>query len=152
VGGRGRRRRPACCLYSRLVNAEFNWWLLIVGLVIGGGLTWLVLADSSRREVDIEERELDSEARWIAETLTSSGRRIDDDRVREVLRLHRAYRTAPPPDDGEPNADELEDRWIEPGPFGPTPLDATDRPPIQGPLADPRRSDRGRVEARARLP
>ncbi len=134
------------------MNAEFNWWLLIVGLVIGGGLTWLVLADASRREVDIEERELDSEARWIAETLTSSGRRIDDDHVREVLRLHRAYRTAPPPDDVEPSADELDDRWIEPGPFDPTHRDVADHPAIQGPLGDPRRSDRGRVEERARLP
>ena len=29
--------------------AEFNWWLLIVGVVAGGVLTWLVLADTTRR-------------------------------------------------------------------------------------------------------
>jgi len=27
------------------VNAEFQWWLLIVGMVIGGALVYLVLAD-----------------------------------------------------------------------------------------------------------
>jgi hypothetical protein len=35
------------------VNAEFNWWLLIVGLVIGAALVYLVLADSSRRESEV---------------------------------------------------------------------------------------------------
>ena len=39
------------------MNAEFNWWLLIVGLVIGAGLVWLVVADSRRREADLSERE-----------------------------------------------------------------------------------------------
>ena len=59
-GRRSGHGRPTAwvgrCLYSRPVNAEFNWWLLIVGLVIGAGLVWLVLADSRRREVDILER------------------------------------------------------------------------------------------------
>ncbi len=27
------------------MNAEFQWWLLIVGMVIGGALVYLVLAD-----------------------------------------------------------------------------------------------------------
>jgi hypothetical protein len=27
------------------VNAEFQWWLLILGMVIGGALVYLVLAD-----------------------------------------------------------------------------------------------------------
>jgi hypothetical protein len=27
------------------VNAEFQWWLLILGIVIGGALVYLVLAD-----------------------------------------------------------------------------------------------------------
>ena len=29
-------------LYFAAVNAEFNWWLLIVGLVVGAGLVWFV--------------------------------------------------------------------------------------------------------------
>jgi hypothetical protein len=30
------------------VNAEFQWWLLILGIVIGGGLVYLVMADLRR--------------------------------------------------------------------------------------------------------
>ena len=39
------------------MNAEFNWWLLIVGLVVGAGLVWLVVLDSRRRETDIDAAE-----------------------------------------------------------------------------------------------
>ena len=81
------------------MNAEFNWWLLIVGLVIGAALTWLVMSDSARREVDVAEGEQRSEARWISTVLTSAGRPIASDRVEEILRLHREYLAAPPPDD-----------------------------------------------------
>lgn len=27
------------------MNAEFQWWLLILGIVVGGALVYLVLAD-----------------------------------------------------------------------------------------------------------
>jgi hypothetical protein len=81
------------------VNAEFNWWLLIVGLVIGAGLVWLVVADSRRREVDVTEREREGEARWIAETLRDAGRRVHEDDVLDVLNLHAAYLAAAPPDE-----------------------------------------------------
>lgn len=94
------------CLYSRRVNAEFNWWLLIVGLVVGAGLVWLVLADARRREVDVTERERESEARWIAETLAADGARVDEMTVLDVLRLHADYLAAPPPD--EPVIDDGE--------------------------------------------
>lgn len=87
------------------MNAEFNWWLLIVGLVIGAGLVWLILADSARREADISERERGSEARWISEALQDHGRRVSAEDVLEVLDLHRSYLGAPPPD--EPD-DEVE--------------------------------------------
>jgi hypothetical protein len=121
------------------VNAEFNWWLLIVGLVVGAGLAWLVLADASRREVDIEERELGSEARWIADELAASGRSIEDERVLDVLRLHRAYRGAAPPDEvdeprPEPDADEA------------IAGQRADRAPIARPVpGDPGHADRGAV-------
>jgi hypothetical protein len=87
------------------VNAEFNWWLLIVGLVIGAGLVWLILADGSRRDADVTARERAAEARWIAEELRRSGRRLDDHVVADVLDLHALYLSAPPPD--EPD-DEME--------------------------------------------
>ncbi len=81
------------------MNAEFNWWLLIVGLVIGAALVWVILADSARREADVTERERDSEARWIGEALRGRGARITDTDIREILDLHAAYLDSPPPDD-----------------------------------------------------
>ena len=81
------------------MNAEFNWWLLIVGLVLGASLTWLVMSDSVRRDSDIAEAEGRSEARWIETVLAAAGRGVPADRVEEVLRLHRDYLAAPPPDE-----------------------------------------------------
>jgi hypothetical protein len=88
------------------VNAEFNWWLLIVGLVIGAGLVYLVLADSSRRDADVLADELPREATWIAASMRAEGRPIDPPTAERVLELHRAYLSAPPPDpdpDAEPD-------------------------------------------------
>jgi hypothetical protein len=81
------------------VNADFNWWLLIVGLVVGAGLVWLILADGARREADVTASERPSEARWIGDQLRRTGRSVDDDTVADVLDLHAAYLTAVPPDE-----------------------------------------------------
>jgi hypothetical protein len=81
------------------VNAEFNWWLLIVGLVLGAALTWLVMADSTRREIDAEEAERASEAARISDALSDDAEHLSRDRVEAVLRLHRDYLALPPPDD-----------------------------------------------------
>ncbi len=78
------------------MGAEFNWWLLIVGVVVGGALTWLILADSNRRERDLDDRELPAEAAWISRLLGHRG--ADPDTVEEVLRAHRQYLEFPPPD------------------------------------------------------
>jgi hypothetical protein len=78
------------------VSSEFNWWLLIVGLVIGGALTWLVLADSNRRDVEISDEELAAEAGWVARSLGEAG--LDADLAERVLRAHRRYLGFPPPD------------------------------------------------------
>lgn len=78
------------------MSAEFNWWLLLVGIVVGGALTWLVLADSNRREREIGDEELTAEAGWIARSL---GEPVVDAEVAEsVLRAHRRYLGFPPPD------------------------------------------------------
>ena len=90
------------------MNAEFNWWLLIVGLVLGAALTWLVMADLTRHDEDVDAAEQEGEARWIATTLADSGHPIAADRVAEVLRLHRDYLAGPPPDDPVLNADDDE--------------------------------------------
>ena len=78
------------------MNAEFNWWLLIVGVVIGGALTWLVLADLGRRDQEIDEEELRAEAGWLARSLDDP--RVDADVAERVLRAHRRYLGFPPPD------------------------------------------------------
>ncbi|MCI0344647.1 MAG: hypothetical protein L0221_04265 [Chloroflexi bacterium] len=78
--------------------AEFDWWLLVLGLVVGGGLVYLVLAESARRDEDLEVEELDAEASFISERLGDVGLDLSQPEVAEVLREHRAYLRLPPPD------------------------------------------------------
>ena len=86
--------------------AEFKWWLLLVGLVAGGGLVAIVSADSRRREEDLAELERQAEATWIAAQLSGGDRALDERTVESVLRIHREYLSLPPPDrieiDGNP--------------------------------------------------
>jgi hypothetical protein len=96
------RRRPS--LYFAAVNAEFNWWLLIVGLVVGAGLAWFVLMDTRRRDVDIDERERPREALWLSRMLGDEGHRVSPEAAERLLLLHRSYLEAPPPDDPVPAA------------------------------------------------
>ena len=99
-GGEGPRRTAS--LYFAAVNAEFNWWLLIVGLVVGAGIAWFVLMDSRRREDDIDEQERPREALWLSRVLTDEGHAVSPDVTERLLVLHEAYLEAPPPDDPEP--------------------------------------------------
>jgi hypothetical protein len=80
------------------VNAEFNVWLLVVGLVVGAGLVWFVLLDARRREADVEARERPLEAAWLSATLASEGWDVPPEAADRLLQLHRAYLEAPPPD------------------------------------------------------
>ena len=73
------------------MNVQFDWWLILVGLVVGAGLTWLVLAEVRRRDDDVSGTEREAEARWIVASLAGRGMEADTDAVDEVLRLHRAY-------------------------------------------------------------
>ena len=73
------------------MNAEFNWWLLIVGLVVGAGLVWLVIADWSRREEDLSQDERSAESAWIAQVLQTRGEVVDPSAAEDILALHRAY-------------------------------------------------------------
>lgn len=77
------------------MSGDFNWWLLVVGAVAGVALTWLVLADSQRREEEISEEELAAEAGWIARSLPGGPDRVG---VERVLRAHRRYLGFAPPD------------------------------------------------------
>jgi hypothetical protein len=78
--------------------AEFQWWLLLVGLVAGGGLVAVVLMDPARRDEDVEADEIAAEATWIADRLRAHGRGIDPAAVEDVLMRHREYLSMPPPD------------------------------------------------------
>lgn len=87
------------------MNAEFNWWLLVVGLVVGAGLVWFVVADQRRREVDIDADERVREALWLSTTLADEGQTVSPELAERLLALHRTYLEAPPPDD--PPRDEV---------------------------------------------
>ena len=80
------------------MNAEFNVWLLIVGLVVGAGLVWLVVMDSRRRESEIDAVELPREAAWLSAVMTEDGDEVSPETAERLLLLHRAYLDAPPPD------------------------------------------------------
>lgn len=90
-------------LYFAAVNAEFNWWLLIVGLVVGGGLVWFVLMDARRRDVDVDEQERPREALWLSRMLRDEGHEVSPEAADRILVLHRSYLEAPPPDDPLPD-------------------------------------------------
>ena len=78
--------------------AEFQWWLLLVGLVAGGGLVAVVFLDSTRRDADLADDEREAEANWISIWLRGRGRNVSPDDAAEVLRAHRDYLELPPPD------------------------------------------------------
>ena len=80
------------------MNAEFNWWLLIVGLVVGAGLVWFVVLDSRRREVDIDDAERPREAAWLSAVLADEGYDVPAEAAERLLELHQRYLSAPPPD------------------------------------------------------
>jgi hypothetical protein len=88
-------------LYLPRVNAEFNVWLLIVGLILGAGLVWLVVMDSRRREADVDADERPREAAWLAAVMAEDGFEIGPEAAEHLLVLHRAYLGAPPPDEIE---------------------------------------------------
>jgi len=102
------------------VNAEFNVWLLIVGLVVGAGLVWLVILDSRRRESEIDEAERLGEAAWLSAVMAEEGVEVSPDTADRMLQLHRAYLEAPPPD----------------GALGGTPATVTDEPSADHPATE----------------
>ena len=116
-------------LYFRAVNAEFNWWLLIVGFVVGAGIAWFVLMDARRRDVDVDEQERPREALWLSRMLSDEGHPISPDAAERMLQLHRMYLEAPPPDDPLPDAsDEIPEPGLE--------LPGDDRIGVERPASD----------------
>jgi hypothetical protein len=86
-------------LYWPPVSAEFNVWLLIVGLVLGAGLILLVVIDSRRAEAEIDADERPREAAWLSLVLAEDGFDVSPEAAERLLILHRAYLGAPPPDE-----------------------------------------------------
>ncbi len=95
------------------VVAEFNVWLLIVGLVVGAGLVWLVVMDSRRRDAEIDAVERPREAAWLSAVMAEDGYDVSPAAADRILLLHRAYLDAPPPDGVGADAEEVDDeaRW-----------------------------------------
>ena len=87
------------------MNAEFNVWLLIVGLVVGAGLAWVVMMDGRRREIEIDAQELPREAAWLSAVLAEDGYDVTPEAAEQTLLLHRAYLGAPPPDPVDESAE-----------------------------------------------
>jgi hypothetical protein len=91
--------------------AEFNLWLLIVGIAAGAAVMWLVIGTLARNddEESAEERQL--EAGWIAETIEQHGGRAPVTLVEQILALHRRYLQGGPGipvPQGEPDATQPE--------------------------------------------
>ena len=80
------------------MNAEFDWWLLLVGIVAGAALVWLVVGDMRRRDDEVADDERSLEAEWIADAFGAAGRTLDAATVAEILDLHRAYLAGPAPE------------------------------------------------------
>jgi hypothetical protein len=93
------------------MTGEFHFWLIIVGLIAGAALTWLVMSDTTRRDEEIGERELEAEAAWIANSIDDP--RVDAQVAGRVLRAHKRYLGFPPPD---ALVDPAELRALEPEP------------------------------------
>jgi hypothetical protein len=140
------------------MSAEFNWWLLIVGLVVGAGLTWLVVADARRRDEDLEESELAAEAAWLESATAELGTAVDAATAEQLLRLHRTYLGLDPEASGvEPGMDLATGTWWsrldddaseappngEPGPAGGPPRAS---PPDVAAVSDPATSPGPRRE------
>ncbi len=126
------------------MSAEFNWWLLIVGIVAGAGLAWLVLADSARREREIAEEEVPAEAAWIERTLADGPAPVDAAQAEAVLRAHRTYLGFPPPD-ALVDPDELRPGpgdEVRPGTAAAEPVASTPALPPAGLDAAPAGADR----------
>ena len=71
--------------------AEFNLWLLILGIAAGAAVTWLVIGTIARNDDEIASSEAAAEADWIARTIEDHGGRAPIQLVEQILALHRRY-------------------------------------------------------------
>src|SRR5439155_14528967 len=77
--------------YTARRMAEFNLWLLILGIAAGAAVTWLVIGTIARKDDEIASSEAAAEADWIARTIEEHGGRAPLLLVEQILSLHRRY-------------------------------------------------------------
>jgi hypothetical protein len=130
------------------VNAEFNVWLLIVGLVVGAGLVWLVIMDSRRRESEVDSVERPREAAWLSAVLREDGHDVTPEAAERMLELHRAYLDAPPPDPLV-TADAIREPVPASEPVAPVEVEASMAAPVEPGPEPPRRRRRATKAAPA---
>jgi hypothetical protein len=95
--------------------AEYVWWFLIVGLVLGGGLVAFFMADFTRRDADIDAVEREAEATLLVAQLAAGGRTVDRATVSAILGADHDYRRLPPPDRFQQADDERTDEADDDG-------------------------------------
>jgi hypothetical protein len=66
-------------------------WLVVVGVAVGAAVAWLLLVRLPRDEAEVDARERQVEAAWIAATIEYHGGVAPQTFVEEVLELHQAY-------------------------------------------------------------
>ena len=91
------------------MNDGFAWWLVVLGIAIGVGLSWLVLGRLPRAEADIDEDERAVEATWISRSIADYGGVAPAALVEEILELHRGYLRGPALDPGAQQGHEWEE-------------------------------------------
>lgn len=80
------------------MNDGFAWWLVVLGVAIGVGLSWLVLGRLPRADADIDDDERALEAAWISRAVRDYGGVAPPALVEEILELHEDYLQGPAPD------------------------------------------------------
>lgn len=75
------------------MNDEWQWWALILGILLGVGGYWLLRERLPRREEDIDPRERIAEAEWISRSVERMGGQAPPEVVSIILDLHREYLT-----------------------------------------------------------
>jgi hypothetical protein len=71
--------------------AEFNLWLLVLGIAAGAAVTWVVIGTIARNDDEVAAEEQAAEADWIARTIEEHGGRAPTQLVAQILGLHRRY-------------------------------------------------------------
>src|SRR6266542_2933288 len=83
--------RRAGPTYTARRMAEFNLWLLILGIAAGAAVVWLAVGTIARSDDEVAAPERKAEAEWIARTIDEHGGRAPTLLVEQILGLHRRY-------------------------------------------------------------